>query len=59
MSEAVKRFLAELAEVSRRHGLSLSHEDTAGAFRVQPFSEDNIEWLLTARNESGPEDGSR
>lgn len=32
-------FLRELAEVCRRHGLTLSHEDTHGAFTVRPLYE--------------------
>jgi hypothetical protein len=38
--------------VCRRHGLSLSHEDCHGAFIVENYSKDNIEWLKDARNEA-------
>ena len=54
-SAAVQAFLAELAEVCRRHNLSLSHEDTEGAFRVQSFDECNIDWLKAAFDETGEE----
>ena len=50
-TEEVKNYLRELIEVSRRHNMSLSHEDSQGAFIVEKFSEDNAHWLLTAFNE--------
>ena len=50
-TEEVKRYLHELIEVSRRHNMSLSHEDNHGAFIVEKFTEDNAHWLLTAFNE--------
>ena len=47
-NEAIDKFLGEIVEVCKKHGLSLSHEDTGGAFKVEEFSESNIKWLLEA-----------
>ncbi len=41
----VDAFLAEIAEVCRKHGLSIGHEDGHGAFIVEPWSEANEHWL--------------
>lgn len=47
-SEKTLAFLSEIVDVSRRHGLSLSHEDSQGGFLVEPLDERNIDWLLLA-----------
>ena len=44
----VDAFIAEIAEVCRRHGLSISHEDGHGSFVIEPFDEYNVEWLSEA-----------
>lgn len=50
-------FLMEIVEVSKRHGLSLAHEDREGGFIVEPFRQENIKWLLNAEQEiEGTED---
>lgn len=41
----VKKFINELIAVCKKHGLSLSHEDSQGTFIVEPYSDSNIEWL--------------
>jgi hypothetical protein len=41
-------FISEIEAVCRKHGLSLAHEDTQGAFIIAPMSEDNIAWLRDA-----------
>lgn len=43
-------FLSEVASVCRKHGISLSHEDTHGAFQTVEFSEENEKWLLDAKS---------
>lgn len=48
MPEEMKAFLEEIRDVCVRHGLSISHEDGHGAFIVQQYSEENIEWLFSA-----------
>jgi hypothetical protein len=45
---AVDAFLAELVQVCKKHGFSLGHEDTQGAFIVEKYAEDNIRWLKSA-----------
>lgn len=45
-------FLAEIVEVSKRHGLCLSHEDGQGAFEVDDLNDYCIEWLLDAFDRS-------
>lgn len=45
----IKTFLDEIESVSKKHGLSISHEDGHGAFMIEPFSQDNIDWLKEAR----------
>ncbi len=52
MSPRARAFLEELVEVSRRHGLSLGHEDGHGAFLVEDLKERNLEWLLQAYDET-------
>lgn len=44
-SERVRVFLEEIADVCRRHRLSISHEDGHGAFIVETLKQDNIDWL--------------
>lgn len=44
----VEAFLADLTKVCRKHGLTLSHEDTQGAFVVEGSDEANILWLNSA-----------
>lgn len=44
----VDAFLADIERVCREHGLSLAHEDCHGAFLVEPFDEQTLEWLKDA-----------
>lgn len=44
----VDAFLREIVRVCKEHGFSLSHEDTHGAFVVEKYEEDNIQWLMDA-----------
>lgn len=44
----MQAFLNEIVEVCKRHGLSISHEDYHGAFIIERYCEDNIEWLTSA-----------
>jgi hypothetical protein len=47
-SEKIDAFLNEIIEVSKRHGLSIGHEDYHGAFKVEKFSQENADWLIRA-----------
>jgi predicted SAM-dependent methyltransferase len=44
----VMSFLEDIENVCKKHGLSLAHEDMHGAFVIEPYSIDNIEWLKSA-----------
>ena len=41
-------FFNDLESVFKKHGLSLSHEDTQGGFIIEPFSDKNLKWLMAA-----------
>ena len=47
-NKEVDAFLKEIVEVCKEHGFSLSHEDTHGAFIVERYDKDNIQWLMEA-----------
>ena len=49
----VDAFLEEVIAVCRRHGFSMGHEDTQGAFQVLPFSEDAADWLRWVHDRAG------
>ena len=46
--EAATAFLEDLADVCKKHGLSISHEDEHGAFLVTEFDKSALEWLCSA-----------
>jgi hypothetical protein len=48
MPAEMEAFLREIAEVSKKHGLSIGHEDRHGAFEIDPYDEDNVDWLMHA-----------
>lgn len=52
-SDKVRAFLDEVLEASKRHGLSISHEDGHGSFIVEQFKQDNIDWLNDAAESVG------
>ena len=47
-NQQVKEFLNEIVKLCKKYNLSLSHEDTHGAFIVEKYNEGNIEWLKAA-----------
>ncbi|NBW22529.1 MAG: hypothetical protein EBR82_82745 [Caulobacteraceae bacterium] len=51
---AVDAFLAEVIEVCRKHGMSISHEDGWGAFEVRNFNEPDADWLKEATDKTEP-----
>lgn len=51
-NEKIDAFLTEVIEVSKRHGLSIGHEDNHGGFLVHKFSQDNADWLMNAADET-------
>lgn len=44
----VDEFIGALEKVCRTYGLSISHEDTQGAFIIDLFDQSNIHWLQVA-----------
>lgn len=50
---AVDRFLEEVVEVCRKHGMSIGHEDGHGAFQVEPLEESSLSWLMSASDLTG------
>ena len=51
-NEKIDAFLAEVIEVSKKHGLSIGHEDSHGGFLVHEFSQDNADWLMNAADDT-------
>ena len=51
-NEKIDAFLAEVIEVSKKHGLSIGHEDSHGGFLVHKFSQGNADWLMAADDET-------
>jgi len=51
----IDAFLEDVIAVCRKHGLTISHEDTHGAFVIEVASEDSGEWLLHAVDDTDPE----
>lgn len=49
-SPAIDAFLAEVWEVSKKHGLALSHEDGHGAFEVVEIDRGDFDWLMAAHD---------
>jgi len=47
-NEQVDKFLQEIASSCQKYKLSISHEDTHGAFIIEAYDESNIEWLMNA-----------
>ena len=48
MTDKEKAFVEEVVSISRKHGLSISHEDSQGAFLIEEYQDYNIEWLRSA-----------
>ena len=48
----IDAFLSEIIEVCKKHDLSISHEDYNGAFEIELFSQDNIDWLNAAHDKT-------
>jgi hypothetical protein len=44
----VKEFKDEVIKLCKKYNLSIGHEDTYGAFTIEPYKESNIEWFKEA-----------
>ncbi len=53
-SPEVKRFIEEIIEVCKKHGYSISHEDSQGAFEIKPYNEQDVEWFKDAMDRTRP-----
>jgi hypothetical protein len=51
-NQKIDAFLREIVDISRKHGMSIGHEDGHGAFTVEPFSDHHAEWLLDAHDDT-------
>jgi hypothetical protein len=47
-SKKIDEFLEEIKNVSKKHGLSLSHQDAHGAFLIEDYDERYTSWLAEA-----------
>ena len=47
------KFLNELDELCIKYDISISHQDCQGAFILETYDEDNIEWLRAAKRAEG------
>ena len=47
---AIDAFLKDIEDVCLRHNLSITHEDGHGAFQVEMFDEDHMNWLRGAHD---------
>lgn len=41
-------FLNDIKMICKKHNLSIAHEDYHGAFLIEEYDEDNVEWLFDA-----------
>ena len=44
-------FMLEIAEVCKKHNLSIAHEDGHGCFIIEKYNDDNIQSLFNAFKE--------
>ena len=50
-NKRIDEFLLDIEAVCRRHDMSLSHEDSHGAFIVVPWADSYMKWLYDAHDE--------
>lgn len=48
MPKNINEFLIELKKLCKKYNLSISHEDYMGAFIIEKYDEDNINWINDA-----------
>lgn len=49
MDYKIDSFLDELESLYRKYGLSIAHEDNHGAFIIERFSDENLQWIMNAQ----------
>ena len=55
--ERIKNFMKEYEELCIKYGISLSHEDCQGAFIIDEYDKDNVEWVKSALDSFEIRDG--
>lgn len=48
----IEAFLEAVKQLCIDHDLSIAHEDYHGAFLIEDYCDDNIEWLMAAGDET-------
>lgn len=46
--EKIRKFLKEIYEIYCKYGISISHQNTDGAFILEKYDVDNFDWLCNA-----------
>lgn len=46
--EDVDKFLLDIIDVSKKHNMTIAHEDCQGGFLVENWDESNLSWLFSA-----------
>ena len=41
-------FIDDIVNIYKKYNLSLSHEDTQGAFKIEKYSDENVDWIREA-----------
>lgn len=49
----IDAFLAEIVAICKKHGFSIGHEDRHGAFEVSRLNDNDLEWLVAAKDCTG------
>lgn len=57
-STKAAEFLEEVIEISKRYGLSISHEDGQGGFQIEKYHDTYSNWLREAEVRVEPLPGS-
>jgi len=52
-NERIDAFIADVIDVCKRHGFSISHEDAHGAFEITPFNQREVDWFTKAHDNTG------
>ena len=50
VNESIDMLLEEIAIVCKKHNLSIVHEDTRGAFKIEKYSNESMLWLQHAHD---------
>lgn len=47
---SIDKFISEIALVCKKHNMTISHEDGHGAFVIEKYDQENIDWLRHAHD---------